>query len=343
MYKAIRVCALSVLIGVNCLFFSTVQAQTPIIITVGLYNASSDTALRTRLDQFEAAQPGVKVTIVDLPYLKSDATSDPAKHLTEIAQLASVADILQIPPDLLTEADSRTGYFLNIKPYADQDGTLNAADYYPAVWQSWNWDNALWGIPATVEPIVMLYDSAAFDAAGLTYPSGSWRVDDLNKAIRALTVKNAQGNVIQSALNATASDMLYASLINSPLYDATIIPNPPKLDQAAVESFLTVWSALRHDNLLEAHEPTTAPMQITTFHELFSKANANRKLSATLLPGDRAGLVSWGYAVSGGTQYAQQAYQLARFLADAPETIQAGDTFSARQTQGNAQIARLTF
>jgi len=261
------------------------HAQTPsITLTVGLYHASGNSALRSRLDQFQAAHPGITVTAVDLPALQNELITNPAKHMDDIAHFASSADVLQIVPDLINEADSRAGYFLNIKPLVDQDNTIQASDYYPAAWQSWLWDNAQWGLPVTAEPIVMLYDPVTFDSAGIAYPSANWTADDLAKAIRALSIKNTNGTLSQSAIDLTLPTVLYASLIGSPLFDVNAVPSSPDLAQPGVIPFLTAWQSIHRDGLLDGHDATASPMQITDFHEVIRAAQNNRKLAVALPP-----------------------------------------------------------
>ena len=43
--------------------------------------------------------------------------------------------------------------------------------------------------------ILVTYDQAAFDAAGLAYPNERWTIDDFANAARALTPYNADGTV----------------------------------------------------------------------------------------------------------------------------------------------------
>ncbi len=331
-----RICVFVCVVLIGLLGASVVQArQNVITLTIAVFHPDFNDSLRQKLTAFESSHPGVQVRMVALPPIQTDVTDDPAKHLDEISNVAAAADVLQIPPDLISEAASRTGYFLDLTPLAESDATLNATDYYPAAWASWTWDGAQWGIPATIEPIVFGYDAVAFDRAKLAYPSESWAATELAAALRTLRKADQSQS---AAIDFSDPDGLYQSLIGTPPLDMSTIPNPPQFDRPSIGHFLEVWGALAHDGLLNPSSSLSPAIQTAGLHQLLA---SDHKLTAMLYPGGRAGLINWGYALSGGTQFQAQAYQLARFLADAPETVQQGESFSARRTIGDAAIARL--
>ena len=52
--------------------------------------------------------------------------------------------------------------------------------------KSFQWDNGVWGLPVSEDVILVIYDPAAFDQAGLTYPSEAWTTDDFVNAAHKL-------------------------------------------------------------------------------------------------------------------------------------------------------------
>ncbi|HEX7041360.1 MAG TPA: extracellular solute-binding protein [Trueperaceae bacterium] len=65
-------------------------------------------------------------------------------------------------------------------------------DYFPGVLEPFRWQGALWALPDTASPDVLFYDKAAFDEAGLAYPTDDWTFEDMREAAIALT-RDAEG------------------------------------------------------------------------------------------------------------------------------------------------------
>src|SRR5439155_11307330 len=137
------------------------------------------------------------------------------------------ADVLTIDQNnspLLVDG-SHAGYFLDLKPLADIDSAQNTNDFYPVVWQAYQWDGGLWAMPLSAQVLVMFYDPAAFDSANLSYPTDSWTLDDLAKATRHLTQKDPDGNVTIPGIDVfpglANSSYLFGSLVNEALFDTT--------------------------------------------------------------------------------------------------------------------------
>ena len=228
---------------------------------------------------------------------------------------------------------TRAGFYLDLKPLIASDRTLNASDYFAPVWDSWAWDGAQWGIPSTFDVSLLLYDRAAFDKAVLAYPTDSWTLDDFSNAVRSLS-HNYPVPVMVDDTRA-----LFRSTLGVTLFDANTLPNAPQIDQPAVQSLLEKWSALDRDNLLSTTMNADTPMLISELSTAYF--TTNHALSAALLPGGRAGLLAQGYAVSSGTQYPQQAYELARFLADRTDASDRSNAIPARRDTGTVAIAKL--
>src|SRR5204862_1737946 len=136
---------------------------------------------------------------------------------------------------------------------AKQDKSLNSDDFYPAIWQSFQWDNGLWALPTGAQALVLSYNPAAFDKAGLAYPNEQWTLDDLVNAIRKLAQKDADGKVTVHGIDVFPgfSDLaLFRSLLSEGLYDNSTLPNTPQLDKPAVETLLDTWFKLDQEGLI---------------------------------------------------------------------------------------------
>ena len=322
------------LILLSVLPFAAHAAQSPTItLTVALADTTHGDPARFRsaLDAFEAAHPGLKVVVAQTP-VRSGKSGD-ASILKDERAIASTADVIRLYPDQLSEMVTRAGFYLDLKPLIASDRTLNASDYFAPVWDSWAWDGAQWGIPSTFDVSLLLYDRAAFDKAVLAYPTDSWTLDDFSNAVRSLS-HNYPVPVMVDDTRA-----LFRSTLGVNLFDANTLPNTPQLDQPAVQSLLEKWSALDRDNLLSTTMNADTPILISELSTAYF--TTNHALSAALLPGGRAGLLAQGYAVSSGTQYPQQAYELARFLADRTDASDRSNAIPARRDTGTAAIGKL--
>lgn len=69
---------------------------------------------------------------------------------------------------------------------AGSAGDLN--DYYPGILAVNQFDGATYGLPWIAQPVVLYYNRALFDEAGVDQPTNDWTWDDFMAAARALTL-----------------------------------------------------------------------------------------------------------------------------------------------------------
>jgi maltose-binding protein MalE len=330
---------LLLLIAVICIAsFPIRAAQNTITLTVALPDYV-DNSIKTKiLADYEAAHPGIHVALVDWPEYAPQSEPRTERELKDAESLARTADVLAMDTPQFSEAITHTGFFLDLKPLIDQDKALNVDDYYPVVWQSAGWDGAIWMIPSSFDLSALIYDPAEFDKAGLAYPTDQWTWDDLAQAARALTQKAADGSVTRHGINIYDRPNLLRSLAGVDLFDQSAIPNMPAFNQPQLEKVLNDWSTLEREGAITRDRDPNPPMVVASLGYL--TLHADRKLALALLPGGHAGIFVQGYTISGGTQYPQQAYELARYLADIP-ALTASDSIPARQNAGNDAIRQL--
>jgi ABC-type glycerol-3-phosphate transport system substrate-binding protein len=155
---------------------AVLQAQTPTtMLTLAVPSFSSVSVDDKLLADFVASHPGVGVSIVNRDAGIPRAAGSIDKHLEEVQKYASSADVLYVDSYRLTVEGTRAGYFLDLAPLVAEDKTLNTADFYPAVWQAFQWDRGVWALPTATDPLILMYRPSAFDKAGLAYPAKSGR------------------------------------------------------------------------------------------------------------------------------------------------------------------------
>jgi len=147
-----------------------------IVITVAVPEWMNDVFDEELFDQFEAENPGVVVNIEmsgNEAYFGS-AAYGPDEFFENSLAFASSADVLSVSSWNMPIEATRAGHFLDLAPLVSGDPTLNESDFFPAIWQSVQWDNGMWMLPISADIEMLIYDQKAFDEAGLGYPDASW-------------------------------------------------------------------------------------------------------------------------------------------------------------------------
>ncbi len=285
---------------------------------------------------FQKDNPNVIVQIVTetQPNVGS-AANDAAAHLDAIQKLSSNGDVFLVRSTDVSAESTRAGYYLNLQPLIDNDKQINVPDFYPNVYRAFQWDQGMWALPISTDVTILSYDPAAFDKAGIAYPTEQWTLDNLIAAVKVLTVTDSSGKITTPGIELFGGNNdipLYMSLIAKPMFDTAAIPNPPMIDQPEVTALLDKLPDLFAIVPQQSGTFGQAPIQIGSIRRLqFQRANdAARK--GVLLPGGHAYLSVSGVAVSGGTQFPEQAYALARYMTTRSDLSGRGGGYAARQS-----------
>ncbi len=84
------------------------------------------------------------------------------------------------------------GALLDITDYLQGDSAAihpaaDLADYFPSIISTAAYEGRYYGLPWIAQPVVMFYNKALFDAAGMDYPTLDWTWDDFEAAAEKLT------------------------------------------------------------------------------------------------------------------------------------------------------------
>ena len=85
---------------------------------------------------------------------------------------------------------ARSGALLDLSEFMG-DGGVDPARYYPLALEAFTDGGTQYGLPATFSDVVLIYNKALFDAAGLDYPTADWTWEDEQAAAEALTDADA--------------------------------------------------------------------------------------------------------------------------------------------------------
>ena len=320
---------LFVLLVAGAIFpLATLRAQkTSITLSVAIPEYLGNNLTSEMFSAFETEHPGVKVNLVktgnDMYY--PPAVYDPDKHFAGAEKYAATADVLLMGSYDLSVEITRAGYVLDLAPLVNGDSSLNPDDFVPALWQSFQWDRGIWALPVSADVIILIYDPAAFDKAGLAYPDGKWTLDDLANATRKLAQKDADGKVATPGILAWNTGPLFRSLLGEGFYDNAETPNPPQLEKPGLVALLDTWSKLNAEGLTGNNfrgDFNSVPMRVEQTFSIAKQPGDIKPRNGSLLPGGKAGLAPYAFAVSSGTQHPDLAYALAKFLTRDPKIVQ---------------------
>ena len=154
----------------------------------------SDLALFSALaEQFHAENPAIFISVKPWPDAIFQASADQAGQQGAVRQLAARADaFMWFSQAAETGAQ---GVLKDLSALADteQHGNLDPADAARAV--QIGSGGKIWGLPAGLDPFILLYAPAAFSEAGLPEPDLNWRWDDLLVSAQKLTRTDASDAV----------------------------------------------------------------------------------------------------------------------------------------------------
>ncbi len=299
------------------------------ILTIALPDWIAESFTPELFADFEAGHPGAKVIIVksgDNAYF-SPAAYALEEHLDGAEKYARSGDVLYVSGYTLSAEAVRAGYFLDLAPLVAVDSTLNESDFFPAIWQSYQWDGGIWALPVSASLTLLIYNVEAFDAAGLAYPDPGWTLEELIYAADTLTQKNEQGTTTLPGFVAYDFGALARSLLDQGFYDNSVIPNPPDFDRPEIVALLERWSTWQQEGGDPYNggrfEMSDVPITVDDLARLyaFGPTDENTTWAAALLPGGKAGLRVDGFAVSAGTTHPELAYALANYLTLQPAVI----------------------
>ena len=152
------------------------------------------------VELFEAENPDIKVKVEVADW---DSYWDKLR-VTTVG--GNPPDIFAMDAPLYADWQSRDT-LLDLSPYlAASAGMLD--DVYPGPLSAYQLESGTFGLPRDFQTIVMYYNKAMFDAAGIAYPDDTWTYEDLREAAAKLTLdKDGDGHIDQWGLGTELWDM----------------------------------------------------------------------------------------------------------------------------------------
>ena len=274
-------------------------------------------------ETFHQSNPSIDVRIIPLDEILSLPLEDETDTLGPVRQLASRADAFLWSVSGVVGGPA--GLVLDLAPFVEAGGAPTEADFLTGLLAHFQWQGGTWGLPTGVDPLFVLYDPMAFDAAGLETPSPGWTWDDLFDAAKQLTQREGEQVVrygfadfglesVRSAIEAQGGRLV----------DDSAEPPVPALDDPR-----TVAAVRWYADLVLTHGvmPNPAGERFVDTFDLVRRgetamcvslaqmwdSGCDEELGVAPLPG---GSPVWlyGYFISAGTAHAEAAWRWLRFL-----------------------------
>ena len=321
--------------------FSSI-AQNEAVITIAVPQTDED-LYRDLADEFELQNPGIRVVVDGVPFSFEDSADTIEEELEQVYRTITSADVFLVNETTLTPEITRAGYLLDLTPLISIDPTLDEFDFYPALWNSFQWDGGVWALPYQGNVTVLMYDNEIFDREGVFYPEPSWSLVDLENALRALAEYDDDGNVTQSAIfDATDTQAIFAimvGLLGQGVYDDSFFPSVPNFNSPLLEEYVDLWAEVQKEGLVGTGDAGfDAPILVVPSFVATVPQIADGK-TVVELPSGRANITADAFGVSAGTQNPDAAYQLAKFLTFSQDLAQNETDIPARQSLAEVSFA----
>jgi multiple sugar transport system substrate-binding protein len=170
------------------------------------------------------------------------------EHIAGYAQQGALLDVT----DCLVASDN---------PAADLD------DYFPEILKTAQLEDRTYGLPWIAQPVVLFYNTALFDEAGLDYPTAEWTWDEFKEAAAALT-QDTDGDGTNDqwgfTMNGWPPPQMFVWQAGGDVVTADLSASPVDSPEA-IEGF-QFYADMIYDDV---HTPPEAVIQEQGFGEMF--------------------------------------------------------------------------
>ncbi|MFN2589103.1 MAG: sugar ABC transporter substrate-binding protein [Actinomycetota bacterium] len=204
--------------------------------------------------QFQEQNPDVEVEVVEI--------AEKDDHLARLATRFAGGN----PPDVFLVNFREYSQFVvrgAIEPIANHLEGVDLADYYEPPLEAFTYDEALQCMPQNISSLVVYYNKALFDEAGLKRPREGWTWEEFRATAAALTDGDARGVGIEPTIIRLAPFVWSAG---GDIVDDPGAPTRLDLDNAGAREALQFFvSLVREDQVVPTEEEVAAQDLETRF------------------------------------------------------------------------------
>ncbi|MDQ3982213.1 MAG: sugar ABC transporter substrate-binding protein, partial [Actinomycetota bacterium] len=228
-------------------------AVTPIQVQVS--GEPEETAVYASIAKsFQEQHVDVEVEVIEIP--EKDA------HLATLATRFAGGD----PPDVFLVNFREYSQFVvrgAIEPIEDHLESVDTGAYYPQPLEAFTYDGTLQCMPQNISSLVVYYNEAIFDQAGMARPKAGWTWDEFRETAQALTNGDVRGVGIEPTIIRVAP---FAWSAGGEIVDDPGSPTRLDLDNpGAREALEFLVSLVRDDRVVPTEEEVAAQDLETRF------------------------------------------------------------------------------
>lgn len=162
----------------------TTRAQDKVTITISTWAGVDEAAeLQGLLDEINANNDEYEIVHQPIPADYYTTVK------TQLAAPGTGADMYWMDQNNMALASEGVFMSLNDCLAEAEPGTAgDLNDYYPGILAVNEFDGEVYGLPWIAQPVIVYYNKALFDAAGLEYPTSDWTWDTFTELAKALTL-----------------------------------------------------------------------------------------------------------------------------------------------------------
>ncbi len=167
-------------------------ADNPVTLTYAYWGQPSEIAAQEAIiEAFHAQNDHIRIESEHV----SSTPEFNAAIMTRIAA-GNAPDIFYIG-EVLVESHIQMGTLLDLLPYAQESG-FDLEKFWPSLLPPMGYDEGhLYAIPKDCTAMMIYYNKAMLDAAGIPYPTPDWTWDEYAEMVNKLTIKDDTGRVTQ--------------------------------------------------------------------------------------------------------------------------------------------------
>lgn len=154
-------------------------------INVWYWDQNADEIYKEMAQEYEAAHPGISIKLTVIPW------ADYWTKLQIALPTGTGPDIFWLNhPNAVSYLP--TGLVMNLE---DQTAKINFDNFNEIYYKPYMYNNDRYGVPIFFDSVILYYNKAMFDKAGLAYPDDTWTWDDYLAASRKLTIKDGKKTI----------------------------------------------------------------------------------------------------------------------------------------------------
>jgi multiple sugar transport system substrate-binding protein len=158
----------------------TNKAADEVTLNYAVWDANQGKGIRTIADEFEAANPGIKINI------EVTGWSDYWTALEAGATGGELPDVFWMHSNEIYRYASND-MLLNLNEKIKSSSQVDLSNFPLGLGAIYNFNGSQYAIPKDYDTIGLWYNKTMFDEAGVSYPDNTWTWDDLYNAAKKLT------------------------------------------------------------------------------------------------------------------------------------------------------------